>query len=283
MNNLLDSLIMLSECKENICYISFFKSNHPFFYFTYTIFYHVLFLHIILYILFYIAYYWMEKYKKKHYINDNGNCIYFSYMYIADMFVEFIIDAIHLCNKRIFSFVSSFFILLFSYNCASLIPHLEDTTKDLNVCLAFAIYGFLYIQYIAICQTGVSYLHHWGVVLLRPIESSRTIIYYLSLFVAILVNGVATIVMFPFAILEKLSLLFSLTFRLFGNIFGGSIVIKLLHKVQSAALLYYFGTTIFGIQLLVLFYFGLFEGAIQAFVFTLVLLNNIGTLINKDK
>jgi F-type H+-transporting ATPase subunit a len=273
---------MLIESKENICHISFFKSNNPFFYFDYTIFYHVICLHIIVYLLFFVGYYCMKKYKKKHNASEQGNNIYFSYMYIGEMLADFIIDAIHLCNKRIFSFIGSFFILLLGYNCASLIPHLEDTTKDLNVCLAFACYGFLYIQYIAICQTGVGYLKHWGVIILQPKQSNNSTLYYGSLLLAIVVNSAATILLFPFTILEKLSLLFSLTFRLFGNIFGGSIVVQLLHKVQSVALMYYFATTLFGIQLLVLFYFGLFEGVIQAFVFTLVLLNNIGTLINKD-
>jgi F-type H+-transporting ATPase subunit a len=203
-------------------------------------------------------------------------------MIISKSFFDFIIDAIHLCNKKIFSFLGSFFILLLSYNCASLIPHFEEITSNLNVCLAFAIYGFLHIQYIAIDQVGLDYLHHWIVVLIRPIKNESKFLSYLYLIIAIIVNTIATICLFPFTILEKLSLLFSLTFRLFGNIFGGSIVIKLLQKAQNAALVYYLGTTLFGVQLLVLFYFNLFEGVIQAFVFSLILLNNLGTLINKD-
>ncbi len=273
---------MLVDCKENICHIGFFKSNNTFFDFDYRIFFHVLFLHIFIYVLFYIGDYFIRKYKKKHYINERGNDLYFSYVYLGELLYNFIIDSIHFCNKRIFSFLGSFFILLLFYNCAALIPNLEDITKDLNVCLAFALYGFCYIQYISIKETGLHYLNHWIKILLRPINSSNIFIYGISLIGVILVNSLATIFTFPFTILEKLSLVFSLTFRLFGNMFGGSIVVKLLHKVQSAALLYYFGTTIFGIQLLVLFYFGLFEGVIQAFVFTLVLLNNIGTLISKD-
>lgn len=273
---------MLSKCKENICYINFFQSNNSFFYFNYSIFFHVLFLHLLLYILFLILYYLMEKYKKKHYLDENGNFLYFSYIDIGKKFIDFVIDTIHACNKRIFSFLGSFFILLLSYNCASLIPHLEETTKDLNVALAFALYGFFYIQYIAIKETGALYLHHWIVVLAKPFSTSNKILYSASLLLSILINTFATIIMLPFTILEKLSLLFSLTFRLFGNMFGGSIVVNLLHKVQNAALLYYLGSTFFGVQLLVLFYFGLFEGVIQAFVFSLVLLNNIGTLINKE-
>ena len=272
---------MLSECKENIYYIAFFKSNNSFFYFNYNTFFHVFFLHLLLYILFYIAYYFMKLYKKKNYNNENGHFIYYSYMYLSELFTNFIIDTIHVCNKRIFSFLGSFFILLLSYNCAALIPHLEDTTKDLNVCLAFALYGVFYIQYISIKEIGLNYLEHWTMVLLYPIQSNNKILYYSSLLGVIIVNTIASILTLPFKILETVSLLFSLTFRLFGNIFGGSIVVKLLQKIQSVALLYYLGTTLFGIQLIVLFYFGLFEGVIQAFVFTLDLLNNIGTLINK--
>lgn len=218
----------------------------------------------------------MKKIKKK---ND---IIRSSYLYVAQALFDFVEDAIRVCDKEIFSFCGSFFSVLLLYNCASIFPHVEETTKDLNVCLAFALYGFFYVQYIAIKRIGSEYLNHWVKIILVPINTENKIIYYATAFCSILINSIATIVLLPFNLLEQFSLIFSLTFRLFGNIFGGSIVFGLLHKVASAGLIYHLAVTFFGVQLLVLLYFSLFEGIVQSFIFTLILLNNIGIFISKN-
>lgn len=273
---------MLAKYQEGICYLPFLGIKSPFFSFSYSCFYDVLYIHIIMIIFLWMLFYFLKKHSIKKEKLNKYNFVYASYIYFANILFYFIKDAIHFCDKQLFSFVGSFFSVLLFYNCASIFPHVEETTKDLNVCLAFALYGFLYVQYIAISHLKKNYIYHWVKVVMNPGSSDGSFYYYIFLLASILVNSVATVVLFPFALLEQFSMLFSLTFRLFGNIFGGSIVCELLYKLQHAGLIYHLATTVFGLQLLVLLYFSFFEGIIQAFIFTLILVNNIGSYIEKN-
>jgi F-type H+-transporting ATPase subunit a len=222
-------------------------------------------------------------YKKNY--EDTHNEVsfpYYAYLSLGKIIFSFIEENIRFCNKRIFAFVGSFFTVLFFYNIASIFPFLEEPTKNLNVALAFALYGFFYIQYIAFREDRDHYIGHWITRLVKIKNVKQSVIRMILYGIAFLINSTLTLILLPFHLLERVSLIFSLTFRLFGNMFGGSIVIHLLQKLQQASLISYFFSTVLGIQLLVFFYFGLFEGGIQAFVFTLVLINNIGMLINKN-
>lgn len=273
---------MLSKCQENICSLLFLGMKSPFFTFSLSPFFHVLYIHIVMYIVFFGGLYFCKKYQDKKEKYKKYNIFFTTYIYLADVLFNFVVDAIHFCDKRIFSFTASFFTVLLFYNCASIFPYIEETTKDLNVCLAFALYGFFYVQYIAIKNIGIGeYLKHWIKILIVPVKNKNKLFYFVTLLCSILLNGVASIILFPFALLEQFSLIFSLTFRLFGNIFGGSIVFSLLQKVQSAGLIYNLAVTFLGVQLLVLLYFSLFEGIVQSFIFTLILVNNIGIFIEK--
>lgn len=278
---------MLSNTVEKVFSLSFLGLKYSFFTFSYSLFLDVIFIHIILYTLFLSCAYFLRQHKEKVVFLSNSqqqviNLVYYAYLSLGNFIVEFIIDNIKKCNKKIFTFVCSFFSVLLLYNIAWLFPHLHEPTKNLNVALAFALYGFFYIQYIAIKENSAHYITHWVTQPIKHIEAKNIFLWYFLLAVKIIINTIVTLVLLPFQLLERFSLIFSLTFRLFGNMFGGSIVIDLLHKMQHASLIYYFGSTILGIQSLVFFYFGLFEGIIQAFVFTLVLLNNVGMLVNKD-
>jgi F-type H+-transporting ATPase subunit a len=73
-------------------------------------------------------------------------------------------------------------------------------------------------------------------------------------------GGIIGIGMFPLNVVGKLAELISLSFRIFGNIFGGAIIMSVV-----SGLLHYFVVPIgmYG-------YFSVFAGSIQAFVFTLL-------------
>ena len=73
-------------------------------------------------------------------------------------------------------------------------------------------------------------------------------------------GGIIGVFMFPLNVVGKIAEHVSISFRIFGNIFGGSIIMSVV-----ASLLYYFVIPIgmFG-------YFGVFAGTIQAFVFTML-------------
>ncbi len=73
-------------------------------------------------------------------------------------------------------------------------------------------------------------------------------------------GGIIGIGMFPLNVVGKIAELISLSFRIFGNIFGGAIIMSVV-----SGLLYYFVVPIgmYG-------YFSVFAGTIQAFVFTML-------------
>ncbi len=73
-------------------------------------------------------------------------------------------------------------------------------------------------------------------------------------------GGIIGIGMFPLNVVGKIAELISLSFRIFGNIFGGAIIMSVV-----SGLLYYFVVPIgmYG-------YFSVFCGTIQAFVFTML-------------
>ncbi|MDR3211489.1 MAG: F0F1 ATP synthase subunit A [Planctomycetota bacterium] len=73
-------------------------------------------------------------------------------------------------------------------------------------------------------------------------------------------GGIMGVCMFPLNVIGKLAELVSISFRIFGNIFGGAIIMTVV-----ASLIYYFLLPVgmFG-------YFTVFVGTIQAFVFTML-------------
>ncbi len=130
--------------------------------------------------------------------------------------------------------ICALFIFLLFSNWLGIIPHLEEPTKDLNTTLGLGIMGFVIAHYAGIKSKGFkAYAKEY----FQPI-----------------------FFMMPLNLIGEIAKIVSISFRLFGNIMGGSIIILVVsHLVYSVALppfLYAF--------------FGLFVGTIQAFVFTML-------------
>jgi F-type H+-transporting ATPase subunit a len=219
---------------------------------------------------------------------DNNNSIFcFSIFWIGETVYDFIEETIGFVDRKIFSFISNLFLIILSYNMMSLIPYMEEPTKDLNTTIALAIYAFFMINNIAFSIDKKGYWHHWITfpINIKNCFFKKNIFYFLEIFLRIIINIIIAIVLFPFQILEKLSLIFSLAFRLFGNIFGGSMVTGLAQKLFSQSIIYNLIGTFLGLNLILMMFFGFFEGLIQAFVFALISLNNIGMITDglKDK
>jgi F-type H+-transporting ATPase subunit a len=78
-------------------------------------------------------------------------------------------------------------------------------------------------------------------------------------------EGLIGILMFPLNLVGKIAEVVSISFRLFGNIFGGVVIIS----VVSGLLHYMFMPIgLYG-------FFGIFVGTVQAFVFTMLALTYI--------
>lgn len=126
------------------------------------------------------------------------------------------------------------FLFLLLSNWLGIIPHLEEPTKDLNTPLSLGIMGFCIAHYAGIKSKGLKqYLKEYC----EPI-----------------------FFMAPLNIIGEFAKIVSISFRLFGNIMGGSIIILVVSYLAYSIVLPPF----------LYAFFGLFVGTVQAFVFTML-------------
>lgn len=121
-------------------------------------------------------------------------------------------------------------------NWLGIIPYLEEPTKDLNTPLSLGIMGFAIAHYAGIKSKGFK-------------EYAKE--YFQPMFF-----------MMPLNLIGELSKIVSISFRLFGNIMGGAIIILVVSYLTYSVILPPFLNA----------FFGLFVGTIQAFVFTMLTL-----------
>jgi len=126
------------------------------------------------------------------------------------------------------------FLFLLLSNWIGLIPHLEEPTKDLNTPLSLGLMGFCIAHYAGIKSKGMKqYLKEYC----EPI-----------------------FFMAPLNVIGEFAKIISISFRLFGNIMGGSIIILVVSYLTYSIVLPPF----------LYAFFGLFVGTVQAFVFTML-------------
>jgi len=130
--------------------------------------------------------------------------------------------------------VCALFMFLMFSNWLGIIPNLEEPTKDLNTPLGLGIMGFVIAHYAGIRSKGFkAYAKE----------------YFQPMFF-----------MMPLNVIGELSKIVSISFRLFGNIMGGAIIILVVSHLTYSIVL----------PPLLNAFFGLFVGTIQAFVFTML-------------
>lgn len=171
-------------------------------------------------------------------------------------FVDLSIETLSNFQAHHFYFITALFLFIAFCNCISVLPWTEEPTSNLNTTLALALISFFYIQYYTIKVHGFS-----G---------------YLKEFITPL------FVMFPLHIIGKLSSIISLSFRLFGNIFGGAIISKLYFTAISGTLIYETLGLFSGFNFVIILFFGLFEGMLQAFVFSTLTLTYLSIAISSE-
>jgi F-type H+-transporting ATPase subunit a len=161
---------------------------------------------------------------------------------------------------KYYAFVGSLFIFIIFCNWVALLPYVKEPTKDLNTTLALGISSFAYMQKEIIHVHGIrAYLKEY----FRPI----------SVFLPL--DILAGILHLPLKLMGELASIISLSFRLFGNIFGGAIILTIIHQLVADSLIKNALVTFFGINLVATLFFVLFEGFLQAFVFSILTLTNI--------
>lgn len=138
--------------------------------------------------------------------------------------------------KKYFPLICSLFMFLLLCNWIGIIPKFSEPTKDLNTPLSLGVMGFFIAHYSGIKAKGIKgYLKEY----MEPI-----------------------FFMAPLNVISELSKVISISFRLYGNIMGGAIIILVVTQLIKSLVL----------PPLLLCFFGLFIGTIQAFVFTMLTL-----------
>ena len=145
---------------------------------------------------------------------------------------------------RYFPLICTLFLFLITSNWLGMLPHLSEPTKDLNTPLSLGILGFFIAHHAGIKAKGFkAYAKEYA----EPI-----------------------FFMAPLNVIGELAKVVSISFRLYGNILGGAIIILVVsHLIYSLVLP----------PFLILF-FSLFIGTIQAFVFTMLTLVYISVQVN---
>lgn len=130
--------------------------------------------------------------------------------------------------------ICALFMFLLLSNWIGIIPHFEEPTKDLNTTLGLGIMGFFIAHYAGIKSKGFK-------------EYAKE--YFQPIFF-----------MMPLNVIGEIAKIVSISFRLFGNIMGGAIIILVVSYLTYSLILPPF----------LYAFFGLFVGTIQAFVFTML-------------
>lgn len=139
-------------------------------------------------------------------------------------------------GKKYAPMICALFMFLLLSNWIGIIPHMHEPTKDLNTPLSMGLMGFFLSHYLGIKTKGFK----------AYIKA-----YFEPFFF-----------MMPLNVIGELAKVVSISFRLFGNIMGGSIIILVITYLVYSLVL----------PPLLNAFFGVFVGAIQAFVFTMLTL-----------
>lgn len=130
--------------------------------------------------------------------------------------------------------ICALFIFLLLSNWLGILPHLEEPTRDLNTPLSLGLLGFVVAHYAGIKAKGFK----------AYIRAYFEPVFFLM----------------PLNLIGELAKIISISFRLFGNIMGGAIIILVVSHLTYNLVLPPFLNI----------FFGLFVGTIQAFVFTML-------------
>ena len=167
-------------------------------------------------------------------------------------------------NRKFFALIASLFMFLVLSNFMGFFPTglFEEPTADINCTLSLGIMAIFVATFCGIKTKGA-----WGYTseMLGPMWSQEDAKGF-----AMIAGKLSSLFFFPLNLIGELAKIVSISFRLFGNIIGGSIII-----IVVSSLAYNFSWLAMGLDLFFIF----FVGAVQAFVFTMLTLTYIAVAI----
>ncbi|MCF6284031.1 MAG: F0F1 ATP synthase subunit A [Candidatus Hydrogenedentes bacterium] len=167
-------------------------------------------------------------------------------------------------NRRFFPLIGTLFLYLLLSNFVGFIPthYFEEPTADINCTLGLGIMGMAIATWCSIKTKGFGgYFEE----LLGPMWDQPD-----ATGAAKFAGKASALFFFPLNVIGELAKVVSISFRLFGNIVGGSIII-----IVVSNLVYNFSILAAGLDLFFIF----FVGTVQAFVFTMLTLTYIAVAI----
>jgi F0F1-type ATP synthase membrane subunit a len=195
-------------------------------------------------------------------------------------------EALGSFDREVFDFIFGLFLFTLSCNYIGIIPLFGEPTTDINTPLAIGISSFCYVQY-----QGLKH-KQWG--------------YFRKYFSPIFI-------LFPLNVIQQLAKIASLSFRLFGNMLGDTIIWSLLLNLLQSIWFFYVPLIVLALLFLYLndkygwskkikslnavssftfyfvsavsfleIFFGLFGGLIQAYVVSLLTVMYISTERSKE-
>ncbi len=161
---------------------------------------------------------------------------------------QFVIETLGKERVHFTPYIVTLFLFIWICNMVGMIPipGFMEPTRNLNVPLGLGVFAVAIVHITALKVKGV-----WG---------------HLKNYVNPVKNP-----LFLLDIIGELSKVVSISFRLFGNVLGGAIIILVVSSLVS------FVVFPVGLNL----FFGMFVGTIQAFVFTMLALTYIGVEISE--
>lgn len=182
-----------------------------------------------------------------------------------------------------FYFIGTCFIFLVICNALVVIPGLEEPTKSLNTTLACGLIAVFYAQFEGVRSHGIiGYLNEFFKTPLTLLPDRKLAIRDIPLiFLKAIINCIAGLLTFPMELLGKTANIISLSLRLFGNIFGGSVIGSIFKWAISGSWIRQTLALVTGINLIIVLFFGLFEAFIQAFVFSILSITYITMAVQK--
>ncbi len=192
----------------------------------------------------------------RYFITKKESIGHFITLSLVQFFVDLINQTLAKFSFNHFVFITTTFCFVLACNIISIIPWMEEPTTDLNTTLALGLISFVYTQWASINTIGLwTYIKG-----------------YFSPF----------FIMLPLNIIGRLATVVSISFRLFGNIFGGSIISSIYFTaIQGRFVLELIGL-ISGFNLLMILFFGIFEGFLQAFVFSMLSLTYLSIALQGE-
>ena len=192
------------------------------------------------------------QYALKHKSNTFG----FLVISFVQNFKDLVDQTLGAFHFRHFTFIAGLFLFILTCNLISIIPGLEEPTSDIMTTLALGITAFLYTQFSAIKTNGLT---HYLKGYLKPF-----------------------FIMLPLNIISNLATIVSISFRLFGNIFGGFVISNLWYSFIHTSFILEILGILTGVNLIINVFFVLFEGFIQAFVFAMLSLTYLSLEVRTE-